>query len=108
MLSTPSRTERRAARAGSQRKNRSQAVKCSAVAVTREQALLVEVARSWRRHYGEWPTAAELAVEAEITQPHVWADLKTLERLGVVRWRRRVEVVRAPDGVVFMPPAGAP
>jgi hypothetical protein len=80
-----------------------------ALAVTAGQLAIVEAARSWRRRFNAWPTAAELAHAAEFTRPDVWSALKALERIGVVRWRRRVEVVRVPDGVFFVPePSQAP
>jgi hypothetical protein len=108
MLST-TRTERRVKPRTSRKKNRSQAVRCSALAVTAGQFAIVEAARSWRRRFNTWPTAAELAHAAEFTRPDVWSALKALERIGVVRWRRRVEVVRVPDGVFFVPePSQAP
>lgn len=78
------------------------------IAVTSGQLAIVEAAVAWRARRGEWPSAASLATAAEFTRPDVWDALKALERLGVVRWRRRVEVVRRPDGVLFLPPSATP
>ena len=78
------------------------------IAVTAGQLAIVEAARSWRMRFGVWPSASELATAAEFTRPDVWLALKSLERVGVVRWRRRVEVVRKPDGIFFVPVCGVP
>ena len=73
------------------------------IAVTAGQLAIVEAARAWRRKFGVWPNAGELATAAEFARPDVWLALKVLVRLGVVRWRRLVEVVRQPDGIFFVP-----
>lgn len=105
-MPTVTATERRPPRPGSLRNNRSQAVKRAAIAVTAGQLAIVAAARSWRRRFGVWPNAGELATAAEFTRPDVWSALKSLERLGIVRWRRLVEVVRKPDGIFFVPSSG--
>ena len=72
------------------------------LAVTLEQHLLLQVARVFAERHDRWPTADELARDADVAHPIVWAELKVLARLGCVAWRKTVEVVREPDGF-FLP-----
>lgn len=72
------------------------------VAVTSEQIAIVAAASAWNRRRGAHPTAASLARAVEMTEPETWRALKSLERLGIVKWDRGVKVLRQPDGV-FLP-----
>lgn len=70
----------------------------SRVAVTPAQHHLVRSAIAFWMERGRWPASFELAAYADRSCPDVWAELKTLERLGVVQWRQTVRILREPDG----------
>lgn len=73
------------------------------VAATELQHTLVAAALAFHIRRARWPSATELAVAADVDRPSVWTELKVLTRLGLVAWRKVVEVLRAPDGVFFLP-----
>lgn len=73
---------------------------CPLVAVTPGQLSLLVALRGFRAELGTWPTSWQLATAADVAKPAAWADLKSLERLGCVTWRKFVELTRWPDGVV--------
>ncbi len=77
------------------------------IAVSPEQLAIVTAAREWKRRRGACPTASALARAVEMTEPETWRALKSLDRLGVVKWDRGVKVLRHPDGIVFEPKAAS-
>lgn len=71
-------------------------------AVTPSQLALLESALRFRRSRGHWPTAIKLARAADATLPVVWSELKSLQAVGCVEWKRTVRVVKMPTGLFFL------
>lgn len=73
------------------------------VAATEAQRDLLQAALDLFVATSQWPTAAQLAIATDVAFPVLCSELKSLARLGLVRWMKRVVVLRMPDGLFFVP-----
>lgn len=86
-------------------KDRSQADVGSAplIAVSESQRALLSTIYALESLRGRWPTFRELQEIVVIASSPLSRALQMLEALGLIVWRKTIEVVRGPDGLFFGP-----